>query len=143
MATLSKKIANLEGFTSELSNRSDFNGTSSPMWIFDPRTLVFLAVNNAAVRDYGYSREQFLSMTILDIRPAEDVIPVLRTELREGKRNSGQQVSTLRKKDGSLIDVEVSGREMTFNDRPAQMVIAREISQKSLPPNLSRWPWVR
>ena len=46
-----------------------FDGNPLPMWAFDPETLAFLDVNEAAVRHYGYSREEFLSMTILDIRP--------------------------------------------------------------------------
>jgi hypothetical protein len=43
------------------------------MWVFDISTLGFIAVNEAAVRHYGYSRNEFLSMTILDIRPSEDM----------------------------------------------------------------------
>lgn len=53
-------------------------GLQVPAWIFDQQTLAFLAVNNVAVERYGYSREQFLHMTILDIRPAEDVPKMLR-----------------------------------------------------------------
>ena len=54
-----------------------FQRCETPMWVFDTRTFAFLAVNDAAVRQYGYSREQFLSMTILDIRPVADVVPLL------------------------------------------------------------------
>ena len=53
-----------------------------PMWIYDLETLAFLAVNDAAVTRYGYSREEFLGMTIKDIRPAED-LPRLLADLAQ------------------------------------------------------------
>jgi len=54
-----------------------FENTPLPMWIYDLDTLQFLAVNNSAVRHYGYSQEEFLSMRITDIRPPEDVPKLL------------------------------------------------------------------
>jgi PAS domain-containing protein len=56
----------------EESFRLLFEANPAPMWVFDEETLRFLAVNNAAIEHYGYSREQFLSMSLLDIRPRED-----------------------------------------------------------------------
>ncbi|MBK8662666.1 MAG: PAS domain S-box protein [Ignavibacteriales bacterium] len=50
-----------------------FKDNPQPMWVYDLETLRFLEVNNAAINDYGYSREEFLSMTLADIRPKEDV----------------------------------------------------------------------
>ena len=50
-----------------------FEASPTPMWVYDAETLAFLAVNDAAVRHYGYSREEFLAMTIKDIRPPEDI----------------------------------------------------------------------
>ena len=44
-----------------------------PMWIYDLESLAFLDVNAAAIETYGFSREEFLKMTLLDIRPSEDV----------------------------------------------------------------------
>ena len=58
---------------SEASHREMFEANPHPMWVFDLGTLAFLAVNDAAVRKYGYSRDEFLRMTIKDIRPPEDV----------------------------------------------------------------------
>jgi PAS domain S-box-containing protein len=49
-----------------------FGSNPQPMWVFDIETLRFLEVNDAAIRHYGYSRDEFLSMTILDILPPED-----------------------------------------------------------------------
>src|SRR6185436_19906069 len=56
----------------EASSRLLFDSNPLPMWVFDLENLRFLAVNQAAVEHYGYSREQFLAMTVLDIRPAGD-----------------------------------------------------------------------
>jgi PAS domain-containing protein len=65
-----------------------FETAETPMWVYDVKSLAFLAVNDAAVRLYGYSRDQFLAMTILDIRPAEDVIAILRETLSAARHNS-------------------------------------------------------
>ena len=54
-----------------------FEASPMPMWVYDAETLAFLAVNDAAVRHYGYSRDEFLAMTIKDIRPPEDVPAML------------------------------------------------------------------
>jgi len=56
-----------------------FENNPHPTWVFDRETLRFLAVNAAAVRKYGYSREEFLAMTLKDIRPPEDVPALLET----------------------------------------------------------------
>ena len=55
-----------------------FESNPQPMWVYDAETLAFLAVNEAAEQAYGYTREEFLSMTILDIRPAEDIPDLLK-----------------------------------------------------------------
>src|ERR1700735_4094664 len=67
--------------TSEISNRFDFDQSANPMWVFDLNTFAFSAVNDAAVQHYGYSRKEFLSMTLLDIQPSEDIVPLLRDEI--------------------------------------------------------------
>ena|SRR5690242_6504239 len=106
----------------------DFHHSATPMWIFDTETLAFLAVNDAAVLQYGYSREQFLSMSILDIRPSADIMPVLREELQEHRHNSvGERWRHLRK-DGRLINVEITSYEFQFRGHVAELVIARQRS---------------
>jgi PAS domain S-box-containing protein len=85
-----------------------FESHPQPMWAFDLETLRFLAVNEAAVLHYGYTREEFLRMTILDIRPPED-IPALAAHLA-GAGDAGPdggRVWRHRRKGGSLILVEV------------------------------------
>jgi PAS domain S-box-containing protein len=114
--------------TSEALNRFDFDQNATPMWVFDVSTLAFSAVNDAAVRHYGYSRREFLSMTILDIRPSEDIVPVLRDVLHKGIRNSGKKRRKHKKKDGTLIDVDVTRCELLFNGCVSDIVTAVDVT---------------
>jgi PAS domain S-box-containing protein len=114
--------------TSEISKHFDFDHSATPMWVFNTITLGFSAVNDAAVTHYGYSREEFLSMTILDIRPSEDIVPLLREIMLEGIHNSAKQLRKHKKKDGSLIDVEVTRCETVFNGRVADIVTALDVT---------------
>ncbi len=108
-----------------------FESNPLPMWVYDLQTLAFLAVNDAAVRHYGYSREEFLSMTIADIRPVEDV-PRLKQALaalnltRRSLQNAG--VWRHRRKDGTIIDVEISSQLLHFQGRDARLVLAHDVT---------------
>src|SRR5260370_20293057 len=100
------------------------------MWVCDYGTVGFLAVNEAAVRLYGYSREEFLAMTINDIRPPE-AIPALLADLKSnlvGHRMDSQW--THRKKDGQVIEVEVASHSLVFAGRRARIVLANDISPR-------------
>jgi PAS domain-containing protein len=68
-----------------------FDKNPHPMWIYDLETLSILAVNGAAVAHYGYDRDEFLSLTIKDIRPADDIPALLKrkTESTDGLGRSG------------------------------------------------------
>jgi len=139
MSTRRGKTAKTDNPTSEVLNRFDFDHNATPMWVFDIGTLAFLAVNDAAVRHYGYSRKEFLSMTILDIRPNEDIVPLLREELHEGRRhNSQKELWRHLKKNGSLIDVEITSREVLFNGRGAEIVTAVDVTSPSRAPHRSK-----
>ena len=109
-------------------NRLDFDQNATPMWVFDISTLAFSAVNDAAVRHYGYSRREFLSMTILDIRPSEDIVPLLRDVLHKGRRDSVKKRRKHKKKDGSLIDVDVTRSELLFNGCVSDIVTAVDVT---------------
>ncbi len=101
-----------------------------PMWVYDYETLRFLAVNQAAVDHYGYSRDEFLAMTINDIRPPE-AIPALLADLKTnlvGHRMDTQW--THRKKDGQLIEAEVASHSLIFAGRRARIVLANDISRR-------------
>jgi len=105
-----------------------FQANPLPMWVYDVQTFAFLAVNNAAIEHYGYSREEFLAMTILDIRPAEDVprVKEVLPGIRAGLHHAG--VWRHRKKDGVIIEAEVSSQLLTFEGREARLVLARDIT---------------
>lgn len=115
---------------SELQHRLLFDSCPIPMWVFNKKSLAFLQVNEAAIRHYGYSREEFLSMTILDIRPTEDIPEVLRAA---GKVIRGIQETKLwkhRKKNGTIIDVEMVAHDLQFYAVEAQLVAAHDITDR-------------
>jgi PAS domain S-box-containing protein len=112
--------------------RALFQKHPLPAWINDLSTLGILEVNDAAVANYGYSREEFLSMTLLDIRPAEQV-PAMMKSIKNARRTGAVEcaaVSRHKRKDGSIIDVEVASRALDWRGRPAVLVIARDITDQ-------------
>ena len=116
---------------SEERYRLLFDSNPHPMWVFDRETLRFVAVNDAAVHKYGYSRGEFLRMTIKDIRPAEDV-PRLLASVHHGKRPSTNRRTLWRHrtKDGTVIDVEISSFHLTMDGRPAELVLVNDVTEK-------------
>jgi PAS domain S-box-containing protein len=125
---LSPNTATPYDSNSDTLNRFDFDHNATPMWVFDISTFVFSAVNDAAVRHYGYSRKEFLSMTILDIRPSEDIPCLLREVLQKRVLSSVKELRKHKKKDGSLIDVEVTRCEVLFNGCIAAIVTAVDVT---------------
>jgi two-component system cell cycle sensor histidine kinase/response regulator CckA len=111
--------------------REMFEANPNVMWVFDSETLRFLAVNDAAVAHYGYSRDQFLSMTVADIRPPED-LPHLRDAIARSEQTAGidHVGARHRKQDGTLIDVEVTSHEMDFGGRRARVVTVNDTSER-------------
>ncbi len=109
--------------------RQLFDEAPQPLWVFDVDTLRFLAVNQTAVRLYGYTKEEFLSMRITDIRPAEDVVRLqARVELLRNRTDQGSVWRHL-KKDGALLYVEINSRPLVFRGRDARIVLARDVTQ--------------
>src|SRR5215204_7262095 len=108
-----------------------FESNPQPMWIYDRDTLAFLAVNNAAVHDYGYSLGEFLAMTIKDIRPPEDV-PSLLEKVASVKPGMNSTSGRHLKKDGKLIEVEIVSHTLQYDRRRAELVLAMNVTdQKS------------
>jgi hypothetical protein len=120
--------------TSETLNCFDFDLNSNPMWVFDNRTLACSAVNDAAVHDYGYSRREFLSMTMLDIdiRPSVGAVSSLREMSHTGAHDSAKVLGRHKKKDGSVIDVEITRSEVLFNGCIADIVTAVDVTDACL-----------
>ena len=115
---------------SEERHRKLFDNNPHPTWVFDRETLRFLAVNAAAVRKYGYSSDEFLKMTIKNIRPPEDV-PVLLDSVgrvRDGDESIG--IWRHRRKDGTDIDAEITSYALNFADRPAEVVVAVDVTER-------------
>jgi two-component system, cell cycle sensor histidine kinase and response regulator CckA len=117
-----------EARAAEERRRLLFDSNPQPMWIFDVETLEFLAVNDAAVRHYGYSRDEFLGMTIMDVRPAEDPQgPAI------GHQNTRPEAAFTRhqRKDGTVIDMELVSHELELDGRRARLVLATDISERT------------
>jgi two-component system cell cycle sensor histidine kinase/response regulator CckA len=106
-----------------------FANNPGPMFVFDKNTYAFLDANEAAVAQYGYSREEFLSKTILDIRPEED-IPELLEYIRTDKIRDAYHVWRHRKRDGTTIYVRAQGRDITFDSHPAVLVSVQDVSDQ-------------
>jgi PAS domain S-box-containing protein len=111
--------------TSERKYRLLFDQNPLPAWVFDRETSRFLAVNEAAIVHYGFSREEFLAMTLEGIRPPEEVTVAQR---EEGVKYIG--IGKHQKKDGTLIDVEITAHSIDFDGRSAEMVLANDVTEK-------------
>ncbi|WGR98599.1 EAL domain-containing protein [Bradyrhizobium sp. ISRA443] len=108
-----------------------FEGNPIPMWVYDRESLRIVAVNNAAVDHYGYSREKFVSMSILDIRPREERDDVL-AAIAMNESDKARQERSWRhlKADGTLIDVSIYSHKLRYEGRDAALIAAIDITQR-------------
>ena len=116
---------------SEEQYRLLFETNPMPMWAFDVETSRFLAVNNAAVEHYGYSREEFLQMTVFDVRSPEYAYEVLTVEERLHQGSVELAGRHHRKKDGTPIDVDLTIHSLPFGDRSTRLVLINDVTQKN------------
>jgi PAS domain S-box-containing protein len=100
-----------------------------PMWVVENKTLRFLAVNQAAVDHYGYSREEFLSMTAEQLRPPEDIAQLLK-DFQDPSRSYMQRVARHRKKNGEQIKVEIVSFNLAFDGRPARLAVIDDVTER-------------
>jgi PAS domain S-box-containing protein len=114
---------------SEQQYRLLFDHNPNPMWVYDDSTRLFLAVNEAAIHRYGYTREEFLSMTRHDLRVESDAQAPQRPAIR-ANTSAGSQAWTgqHRKKDGSIIDVAVTSHAITFDGHAACLALALDVT---------------
>lgn len=115
---------------SEQHYRMLFEANPHPMWVYDVASLRFLAVNDAAVRHYGYGRAEFLGMSLMDLRAPEDA-PAPREGVENpsaGDRHRG--VFRHRRKDGSLIRVEVVSESLLFEGKQARLALASDVTER-------------
>lgn len=126
------KEAELALQQSEEKYRLLFNNNPHPMWVYDTHTLQFLAVNEAAVAKYGYSHEEFLTMTLRDIRPEEEVSRLFESvkNAPDGHESSGVWRHRLKNQD--IIYVEISSHPIGFEGHAARVVLANDITGRKL-----------
>jgi two-component system cell cycle sensor histidine kinase/response regulator CckA len=117
-------------YESEERYRLLFESNPHPMWVYDLETLRFLTVNEAAIHHYGYTREEFLSLTISDIRPEEDIPALLENVSKLNGTLDIAGVWRHRRKDGSLIDVEVVSHGLIFDGRRAELVLVNDVTER-------------
>jgi PAS domain S-box-containing protein len=118
-----------EAMVSERNYRMLFEGHPQPMWLYDVDTLSFLQVNDSACAHYGYSRDEFLTMKITDIRPPQDVPKFL--ELQATVLPLSDRTGPWRHllKDGSIIQVLITSHAVPFGDRRARFVLAEDLTE--------------
>ncbi len=113
---------------SEKRYRMLFENNPQPMWVFDEETLKFLAVNEAAIQHYGYSREEFLAMTIKDIRPQEEIHALIEDVRKRSRGIDKAGAWKHLKKNGEVIDVEITSHEIIFDGHPAKLALAFDVT---------------
>lgn len=104
-----------------------------PMWIYELETLTFLAVNREAISSYGYSEAEFLNMTLMDIRPEED-IPLLEQAISETRDRTNavnkDRLFRHQKKDGSILYVQINSNLINYQGKEAQIVTAIDLTDR-------------
>lgn len=113
----------------DITTDSLFLSHPDPMWVYDVETFQFLSVNNAAIVKYGYSLEEFLEMTIKDIRPPEDCAALEENvkAVSEGRDEAGVWRHSL--KTGEIIHVDIIGHTVLHHGRPAELISARDVTR--------------
>ncbi|MDP1579554.1 MAG: ABC transporter substrate-binding protein [Candidatus Didemnitutus sp.] len=121
---------------SEERYRNLFETTPNPMYIFDVETLRIVMVNEAAIHRYGYTREEFLGMTVAELRPADEAVR-LQQAMKEYSNSppkaSGAHAAGMwrhRCKDGTILIVEVFTHSLLLNDRPCVLALPFDITAK-------------
>jgi hypothetical protein len=109
-----------------------FSHNPLPTWVIDRETLRFLEVNEAAIRVYGYSREELQGMTIVDFQPDEEKSKVI-NYLKENKGDGLYRGHWRhRKKDGKVIEVETTVHELEYSGKRVRLIVAQDVSERRL-----------
>ena len=109
-----------------------FQLSPQPMWVYDLETLSFLRVNYAAVKHYGYTEEEFLSMSVKDIRPIQDIPLIEEAIAMIKKHDQYYSIGIFRhtKKNGEIIYVEIQGNIIQFDGKKAELILASDITER-------------
>jgi PAS domain S-box-containing protein len=111
--------------------RDLFEVNPQPMWVYDYETLRILAVNNAAIQHYGYSRAEFMGLRLPDLWPPEEVPTLLQVIARARAGEPAPRQRRHRKKDGTRIEVEVSWHNLLFDRRPAAILLITDVTERN------------
>ena len=114
----------------EAQARVLFAASPLPLWVYDLETLRILDVNEVACTKYGYSREEFLAMTIRDLRPPEDVAALERSVRATPPEVFNSGIWRHRLKDGTLINVEITSHEMLYGGRLTRFVCPIDVTER-------------
>jgi PAS domain S-box-containing protein len=117
---------------SEHTYRLLFERHPAPMWVYDVEDRRILAVNDSAVLSYGYSRREFLQLRIDDLRPPEDVPALIESVRRGGPGMQHSGIWRHRRKDGTLLEVEIHSHSLEFDGREARLVMATDVTERRL-----------
>jgi PAS domain S-box-containing protein len=120
--------------TSERQYRVIFDGSPVPMWVSDRETGSLIEVNEAATRHYGYSRDEFLTLNLKDICTPDELARLARYVSAPISQVPGASIghaglSQHRRRDGTLLDVELTWSVIKFHDREAVLTIANDVTQ--------------
>jgi PAS domain S-box-containing protein len=113
---------------SEAQYRSLFESNPNPMWLFNRNTYAFIAVNDAAIARYRYSKNEFLNMFIWDIRPPEDIMLLMETLKVPHQDTHEMGLWRHIKKSGEVFWVSIAMHDITFNQQPCSMVMATDMT---------------
>ncbi len=133
-ATADSKLNSIFGSVEDtlvgVRDRLIFQQNPQPMWVCDANTLQFLDVNKAAIRNYGYSRLEFVGMTVKDIHPPEDAAKLEQT--LSGARLTGTYSGQWRhrKKNGTLIEVEIASHQQDLAGIQMWYSVANDITER-------------
>lgn len=119
-------------YKSEEKYRHLFENNPLPLWVIDLDSFAFLDVNEAAVLHYGYTREEFLSMTALDIRTPEEASIFKKADHSKiiGPAEYKRGLWNHRKKDGTIIQVEVVAHNIQYEGKPARFVLSNDVTAR-------------
>ena len=128
-----ERLRNLQHLReSEERYRGLFNNNPMPMWVFDAENLCFLEANSAAVQHYGYSHQEFLNKTLLDLRLKGDKNTLAREveEVRNHRDGLKKGLLQHKKKNGEVIFVDIAWHWISYKDRPAVLVLANDVTER-------------
>lgn len=127
-ATLENKVKELA--QAEAHYHMLFDASPEASWVLDTTTGEFLAVNDAAVARYGYSREEFRTLRIHDVAIESSPAAVFGTPTRGDQPIDRLELARHRTKSGTVIDVDVSSQEISFSGRPARLTVVNDLTER-------------